>query len=228
MDTTLELRRRRVFAGISMITAPLALGVAYLVAPQLRSDTAEQLTAFAAAPGRLEAGLVIGLAGAALSVFAALGLAHLLREDQPWFGQLGAVLAVTGIVLYSATQGALVAASEAAQLDVAAATAVWDASTSNPVLVVAVAGLVAAGIGFLVLAAGLVMARTAPLWSSVGLALGTVVLIVGILATSTVWAVIGAAIVFIGLAPLGYEIVAEPDEAWEHPVHFQGMRAMPG
>lgn len=224
MDTTLELRRRRVFAGVCLITAPLAIGVSYLVAPSLRADTTEQLTAMAAAPGRLETALVIGLVGIALTVFAALGLGHLLREEQPWLGQIGMLVAVTGAVLYASMQGALVAASEAAQLDVAAAAAVWDAATSNPVMVLAVAGLIASGVGFLILAAGLMVARTAPLWSSFGLALGTIVLIVGILATSTLWAVIGAAVLFLALAPLGYEIIAEPDEAWAHPAHFQGMR----
>lgn len=228
MDTTLELRRRRLFAGICMIAAPLVVGVTYLIAPRLSRDAVEYLTALAAAPGRAQTALVLGMFGIVLFAFVALGLAHLLREEQPWFGQLGAVLAITGLVLFAMGQGALLAAIESAQLDVASAAVVWDNVMSSPTMVAAIAGVVAAGIGFLALALGLVLARTAPLWTSYGLGLGTIVLVVGILASSTVWAVAAAAVLFLALVPLGYELIAEPDAAWDHPAHFEGFHPVTG
>jgi hypothetical protein len=226
---TRELHRRRLFAGVAMIVAPLAGGTAFLVAPQLvRDDTAGLLARFAEAPGRLEIALIVGLAAIALFTLVGLGLGHLLREDLPWYGQVGAVLAVTGMTLFAAVTGAVAAAGEAAQLDVGAATVTWDAMTSNPVMYVAVGGLVAAGIGYLVLATGLAMARTAPLSAAAGLAVGVAVMTVGVLLFSTPWLVVGFAVMFLGLAPLGYELLAEPDEAWEHPAHFDGMRPVLG
>ena len=223
MDTTLELRRRRMFAGISMIAAPLFLGIAFLIAPRLTGDTVERLTGWAAAPGRVEIALVAGLLGIALAVFAAFGLGHLLREEQPWFGQIGTLFAVAGMVLFTVPFGGILAATEAAQLDVASAAFVYDEASSNPVMYVAMAGLVAAGIGFLVLAAGLLLARTAPMVTSYGLAIGIAVAVVGIALVSTPWIVAAALVTFVAVAPLGYEIIAEPDEAWVHPAHFQGM-----
>lgn len=228
MDPTPELRRRRVFAGISLIAAPLAIGVAYLIAPSLHRNAVDQVTAIAAAPGRLELGVIVGTFGIALSVFVAIGLAHLLREEQPWLGQIGAVLAVTGLVLYTLTLGALVMASGAAAMDTTSAATAWENTVGGPVMILAGVGLAVGGVGFLLLALGLIIAHTAPLWSSYGLGLGTIVLVVAALAASTPWAVVGAVVLFLGLAPLGYEIIAEPDEAWEHPVHFEGMHPMPG
>ncbi len=228
MDTTLELRRRRLFAGISMITAPLAIGIAFLVAPQLTEDIPGRLTAWAAAPGRVEVALIIGVVGIAFAVFAALGLGHLLREEQSWFGQIGSLLAVAGMVAFTVALGGVVAATEAAQLDVASAAFVYDAASSNPVMYLAMGGLVATGIGFLVLAAGLVLARTAPMFTSYGLAIGMVIAAIGIALVSTPWIVGAALVTFVALAPLGYDVIAEPDEEWAHPAHFQGMHLTHG
>lgn len=225
---TKELHRRRLFAGFAMIVAPLAAGIAYLVAPQMRSDTAEMMEELAAAPGRVDTALIIGLFSIALFVFVAFGLGHLLREDLPWYGQIGTLLAVTGLTLYAATQGGLVAARESAALDPAAAAVVYDNATSNPVMYVAIGGFVAAAVGFLVLALGLTMARTAPVALAAGFAIGVVVVAVATFTFSTLWLVVGFAIQFLALAPLGYELIAEPDEAWEHPAHFEGMRPVLG
>ena len=225
---TRELHRRRLFAGIAMIVAPLAAGIAYLVAPQMRADTVEMMDQLAAAPGRVDAALLIGLFSIVLFVFVAFGLGHLLREDLPWYGQVGTLLAVTGMTLYAAIQGGLVAAREAAVLDPAAAALVYDNATSNIVSQVAIGGFIAASLGYLVLALGLAMARTAPMVSAVGFGIGVAIVVVATLAFSTLWLVVGFAVQFLALAPLGYELIAEPDEAWEHPAHFEGMRPVLG
>lgn len=228
MNTQSELRRRRLFAGTCLIAAPLLAGIAAIVAPQLASGTTDRLEAIAAAPGRLDTALVIGMIALALAAFAALGLGHLLREEQPWLGQLGTLLAVTGIVVSGVLVGAMTMASAVAETDVAVAATAWDTATSGATIVVAVAGMVVAGVGALLLAAGLWLAHTAPRVTAAGLALGTIVLAIGVLAASTPWLVVGYAVLFLALAPLGYELIAEPDEAWEHPAHFEGMRPVLG
>ena len=59
--------------------------------------------------------------------------------------------------------------------------------------------------------------------TSYGLAIGIAVAVVGIALVSTPWIVAAALVTFVAVAPLGYEVIAEPDEAWVHPAHFQGM-----
>jgi hypothetical protein len=219
-----ELHRRKLFAGIAMIAAPLLVAIAYLIGPSLQRDSAAQMAALADAPGRMNAALIVGLIGLVLFVYAALGLAHLLREERSWMGQIGGLLAVTGLVFIGVMQGAYIAATEAAQLDVAAAAATFDNVMGNPVMILAIAGSVAVAVGFVVLAIGLLLARTAPMWSAVLLGVGSIVQWFGISFASTPLTILGFGLVFVGLAPLGYGLIAEPDEAWEHPVHFEGFR----
>lgn len=229
MERTSELHRRKIFAGIAMIAAPLLAAIAFLIGPALHSDTTTQIAALAEVGGRAEVAMIVGLAGLVLFVYATFGLVHLLREERPWMGQIGGVLAVTGLVLTGVLQGTYLMAREAALMDVAAAAATFDNVLANPVLLVAVGGSVVAAVGFLILAIGLLQARTAPVWSASLLALGAIVQWIGVgVAASTPITVVGFGILFVGLAPLGYELIAEPDEAWEHPAHFKGFRPTAG
>lgn len=224
MEPTGELHRRKLFAGIAMILAPLLVGIAYMVGPAMRRDTAERLTEMAAAPGRFDFAMIVGLSGLVLFVFTAFALVHLLREERPLLGDVGGVLAVTGLVLIGVIQGSYVVGAEAAQLDVAGAAVVAERVMDNPVMIVAFVGSIATAIGLLMLAYGLLQSRTAPTWSAGLLGIGSIVQWLGIAFASTPITVAGFVILFLALAPLGMGLITEPDEAWEHPPHFEGFR----
>lgn len=168
-----------------------------------------------ASGGRVEAGMILYLAALVLFVFAVFALAHLLRAERPWLGQLGGVPAVTGLLLTGVMNGAYLTLFEAAKVDVASAVTLMENLESNTVTIVIFAGTIAATVGFLALAAGLVLARTAPAWSGLLLGAGAITELIGSFASSDLIALIGIAAVFVALAPLGYVMITEPDEAWE-------------
>lgn len=223
MQTHGEAHRRKIFGGIALITAPLALGLAYLVGPATRSDATQQMEELVASGGRVEAGMILYLAALVLFVFAVFALVHLLRAERPWLGQLGGVLAVTGLLLTGVMNGAYLTLFEAAKVDIASAVTLMENLESNIVMIIIFAGAIAATVGFLVLAVGLILARTAPAWSGLLLGAGMITELIGSFASSDLIALIGIAAVFVALAPLGYVMITEPDESWESPVHFEGF-----
>lgn len=224
MDAHAEQHRRKIFAGFAMIAAPLLLGAAYVIGPATKSDATEQIEELVAAGGRVEIGMIFYLSALVLFVFVVMALAHLLREERPWMAQIGGVLAVTGLLLTGVINGSYLTLSEAAQLDVTTAVTLMEAVESNPVSIVAFAGILAFIVGVLILATGLLLARTAPAWSGALLAIGVLVEAIGTFAALDVVALAGIGAMFLALAPLGYELIVEPDEAWEHPAHFEGFR----
>lgn len=229
MDATMqELRRRKVFAGISMIAAPLLVGLASLLGPVTGDDTTEAITELAANADMVYVATLIHLVGLALFLSVVMALVRLLREKEPWFGQVGGLLGGTGIVLVAVLSGVLTTVTEVAELDIATGRAVMDSLESNPVVVFGFAGSIAFAVGFLVLAIGLLRARTAPRWLARLVALGATLAVVGDLAAIDAIEVAGNGALFLGLAPLGYELMAESDEDWIHPASFEGIRPKPG
>ncbi len=228
MERTDELHRRKLFAGIAMITAPLVLLIAHLIAPPIGAGTTEEMATLGDAAGRVTAATFLYTATVALFIFAFLGLAHLLREDRAWLGQLGAAFGIVGLVITAGTNGAFLATHEVASTDVAAAVTLFDSLSGNPAMTFLLAGGVLIPIGSILIAIGLAQARTAPVWTAWMFAIASIVQAVGQVGSWTAVSVIGAAGIFLALAPLGYELIVEPDEAWEHPARFEGLRPIVG
>lgn len=228
MEASAELHRRKIFAGIAMIAAPLLMGAAYMVGPEAVSDTVAGMQALAADPGAAEVGMVLYVGALLLFVYATFGVVHLLREQRPWLSQIGGLLAVTGLILVGVVNGVYLAALEAAQLDVATAAAMMEAVEANPVALLAFTGTLFVPVGFVVLAVGLLRSQTAPAWSGWLLAIGIVVQTIGDFASSNALSLVGITALVLALVPLGYQLLVEPDEAWEHPARFTGFRPAVG
>lgn len=81
--------------------------------------------------------------------------------------------------------------------------------------------------GLLVQAVGLYRAQAAPALSAIGLGLFAVAMAVGHRAFSTPLLVAGFVVLTAALAPLGWAVLEEGDEAWEHTPTFRGFRAQP-
>lgn len=228
MESTSELHRRKIFAGIAMITAPLFMGVAYLIGPAPRTDPAEQVDEMLAQPGQTEWAFVLYVLGILLFVYAAMGLVHLLRESRPWLGQTGGVLTVAGFVLLAVVMGVYFAAFEVAEIEAATATTLLGNLDNSAVGIALYVGALAVPVGIVILASGLLLARTAPAWTAWLLGIGIIVNAVGD-SVSVGWiGFTGIVLVFLALAPLGYELITEPDEAWTHPATFEGFRPVVG
>ena len=230
METTYarEQRRRRIGGGLALILAPLLMGLAILISPESSTDDAEEVASLAANAGAFEVAALFYLAGTVAFVFGTFALVHLLREREPWLGQIGGLLTVTGLVLLGAFTGGYAVLTEVAVADESLAVSVSGALDSNPVVVTIYAGVMAATVGIIVLAVGLYRARTAPIWSAVLLGAGILVQTIGDFAGSTAISIVGAVGLVFALAPLGYELIVEPDEAWEHPARFEGFRPVVG
>jgi uncharacterized membrane protein YgdD (TMEM256/DUF423 family) len=227
-EPTHELHRRKLFAGIAMIAAPLVLGVAYLIGPAPRVDPVEQVDELLAAPGQTEWAIALYTAGTLLFVYAVMGLVHLLRESRPWLSQIGGVLAVAGFFMLTMLNGFFFAAFEVAEIEPGAAATMIGNLDNSPIGIALYVGVLALPVGIVVLSVGLLLARTAPAWTAWLLGVGIIVNAIGD-GVGVGWiGFAGVALVFLGLAPLGYELLTEPDEAWTHPATFEGFRPMVG
>lgn len=226
--TMQELHRRTVFAGISMIAAPLLVGIGTLMGPVTGDDTTEAVTELAADADAVYVASLITLVGLVLFLPVVMALFRLQREKEPWLGQIGGLLGGTGIVLVAVQSGVVATVTEVAELDIATGRAVMDSLESNPVVVFGVAGSIAFAVGFLVLAIGLLRARTAPRWPARLVALGATLAVVGDLAAVDAIDVAGNGALLLGLVPLGYQLMAESDETRVHPASFEGIRPKPG
>ncbi len=181
-----------------------------------------------ATPGRVETFALLYVIGSLLLVGTVLALAHLVREQHPWLAQVGGVLAVGGIVLETLNTGAFMAVLETGKLDATIAVGTLDKLESNPVLVAGFVGSVAITAGVIVLGVGLLRARTAPAWIGALLIVGMVLDLVGNAAISDVAATAGIVAIFVALAPLGYRVMTEPDEAWAQPTPLPDLRPAAG
>lgn len=222
-----EHHLRKQIGGAALIVAP-ALGlIGALVSPALDSDELDWIGNLAAATDRAWIGTILGVASIALGVFAVLALAHMLRERAPEYGDLGGAMALIGMVLATIYFGMAAMANEMARSALAEGTAaqvVNDALTS-PVGVASLIGGLLFPAGLLVLAVGLYRAQAAPALSAIGLGLFAVAMAVGYLAFSTPLLVAGFVVLTAALAPLGWAVLKEGDEAWEHTPTFRGFRA---
>lgn len=228
MDANAELHRRKIFAGTAMIAAPILMGAAYLVGPQAVGDTTAEMAALAARPGAAAVGMILYVAALVLFVYATFGLAHLLREQRPWLSQIGALLAVTGLILVGTINGVYPAAMEAAQLDVANAAAITEGVEANPAALVAIAGTLLVPVGLVVLAVGLLRSHTAPAWSGWLFGTGVIAQTIGDFGSINALSLAGVGALALALVPLGYKLIVEPDEAWQHPVRLAGFQPAAG
>jgi hypothetical protein len=84
-------------------------------------------------------------------------------------------------------------------------------------------GAFAFGAGFLLLAWGLWMARAVHWTMAVCMAAGAVAINIAFPAGSLTLAIVGAAVLFVGLGSIGRIVLAETDEDWEHTPEFRGF-----
>lgn len=221
---------RKVIAGTCMVLAPLFILVSQVVSPELKTDEGAQLAVVADHLDRWFLANFLGFVGIVLAVPAVLGLMHMLREREVAFGHLGGGLTLVGLLGATLGTGAymvvwqMAAAGETAQM-----TALFERmnDATGTMLLFYILPF-AIGVGIAMLAMGLYRARAIHAWMAFCIAAGAIALNVGFAAASVMLTIIGAAVLFVGLASIGRMVLAESDEDWEHTPEYKGFRPAAG
>jgi hypothetical protein len=178
---------RKMVAGFCMVFAPLFVLVGLLMDP--------------------DSSYVFLFVGALMSVPAALGLMHMLREREVAFGHAGGGMAVTGLMGMAALIGT----------DVAGSTDLINRvdHLSGVVTMLFIVSLLY-GAGVLTLGMGLYRAHATTSWATACLMIGGIAFDVALIASSPGVAIVGVAAIVIAQGTMGLEVWRESDEAWEH------------
>lgn len=221
---------RKTVAGACMILAPLVLLVAMIVHPERKSDEGAQLAVISGDLDAWFAAHLLALIAVALAIPAVLGLMHMLRDREVAYGHVGGGLALVGLL---ATIGLIAVEGfvgwQAARADVPAMTALFERTYDAtgfviPFLIVPLAF----GLGGFVLAMGLYRARVVQSWMAALLALGSIGVVIAGPAYSGLLAVIGAALLLVGLGAIGKLVLEETDSEWEHTPEHRDFRPLAG
>ncbi|MGH3372067.1 MAG: hypothetical protein ACRDPR_18945, partial [Nocardioidaceae bacterium] len=154
--------------------------------------------------------------------------AHQLHEQRPTEGILGGAVALAGVLaLFAVAAAETVVVPEMGRSSEAGAAALYErifefGSTRWTVLLVSVLLL---PVGLITMSYGLHRAQLAPTWVAGALALGALLFAVSLPTGSAVVSAIGLASMLVGMAPIGWKVLSETDEQWEHPPRLHARPA---
>lgn len=212
---------RKVLCGSCLIAAPALLLVGGLLHPTETADPARQYEIIASSPDRWELAHWIITVSMLLMVGAVLGLAHQLHEQRPAEGILGGAVTLVGVLaLFAVAAAETVVVPELGRSTEGGAAALYErifefGSTRWTVLLVAALLL---PVGLVAMSYGLYRAQLAPTWVAGALGLGALLFAVSLPTGSAVVFAIGLAAMVVGMAPIGWKVLSETDEQWEHPL----------
>jgi hypothetical protein len=222
---------RKTVAGACMVLAPLLFLVAFVVSPKLETSAGKQLSAAVDHADRFYFANLVAMVGLFLVVPAVLGVMHMLRERRPAYSGLGGALTLIGVFASMVGQGVAFVMWEMARngADSAANVSIVHAVThdTGTVLPIYILGYVGA-VGVVVLAAGLYMARVVDWWMALFFAAGVVCINVAFPAGLLALAIVGSALMLVGLGSMGLMVLRESDADWEHTPDYRGLRPAAG
>ena len=213
-------RFRQTICGWCLIAAPAMLLVGGLLHPKETADPARQYEIIASNADRWELSHWIITASMVLMAGAVLGLAHQLHEQRPAEAIVGGAVTLVGVMaLFAVAAAETVVIPELGRSSEPAAAALYArifefGSTRWTVLLVAVLLL---PVGLVVMSYGLYRAHVAAPWAVRTLGLGALLFAIALPTGSSLVFAVGIAILFIGMASIGWEVLAETDEQWQHP-----------
>lgn len=208
---------RRLAAGGSLIAGPGLVLAGFGMFPSVADDDAVWVADIAHHQTRAALGIVLAMVGVSLSVFAYLTLARLLRERRSALANIGGFLAVAGSVMFAAVGGIVLAEVETIQhLGASDATAATIKAVDRSAgAAVPYIGNLAATIGLVLLAYGLLRTRIVPWPLPVLLAVGIVAQTVSLAGGGSLPILIaGSACIFVALAAVGVRLLTRPAELW--------------
>ena len=222
---------RKTVAGACMVLAPLLFLVAFVVSPKLETEAGRQLSEAAGNADRFYVANLLATLGLVLVVPAVLGVMHMLRERRPAYSGLGGALTLLGVFASMVGQGVAFVMWQMAHHGAASAAntsvihaVTHDAGTVVPIFVVGYLG----ALGVVVLAAGLYLARVVDWWMALFFAAGVVCINVAFPVGALWLAIVGSALMLVGLGSIGLMVLRESDADWEHTPDYHGMRPAAG
>jgi len=221
---------RKTVAGVCMVVGPLFALASFVVSPALHTNVAAQLGSFAAHPNRTLISGLFSLAAVALVIVATLGLMHMLRERMVGYGNAGGAMALLGLLLVMASFGAglLMWAMVKDGVQASDVTAVHKFTHAGATMIPLYILPWLSAVGYVVLAAGLYMAKAVDWWMAAMIAVGMVVLNLSGPTASIALGIVGSAIFLVGLGSIGAMVLRESDADWEHTPEYRGFRPAAG
>lgn len=210
---------RKMLAGSCMLLAPLVLLFALVTQPAWETAAGAQLAAIDGNRDQLFISDMGALVFVVLAVPAVLGLMHMLREREVALGHLGGGLALLGLIATAGLIGiSLVTWQMAAPVASGAEmAALLDRVNDTAGVYIPFFALTGAfGLGMALLALGLFRAKATDVAFAAALAVGAILLPVGLLAAVKWLAIVGAGLLIVSLVPIGWRILGETEEEWEH------------
>jgi hypothetical protein len=221
-------RLRQAICGSCLIAAPALLLVGGLLHPTETADPVRQYDIISSSADRWEVAHWFITASMLLMVGAVLGLAHQLHEQRPAEGILGGAVALAGVLaLFAVAAAETIVVTELGRSRVAGAAALYErifefGSTRWTVLLVAVLLL---PVGLVAMSYGLYRARLAPTWAAGALGFGALLFAVSLPTGSALVFAVGLAAMIVGMAPIGWKVLSETDDQWEHPPRLSASPA---
>ena len=213
-------RLRKAICGSCLLAAPAMLLVGGLLHPEETTDPARQYEIVANNVDRWELSHWFITVSMLLMVGAVLGLSHQLHEQRPAEGVLGGAIALVGVLaLFAVAAAEAVVVPELGRSSEVGAAALYErifefGSTRWTILLVAV---LLQPIGLVAMSYGLYRAQVAATWAAGALGLGALLFAVSLPTGSAVLFAVGLAALFVGMAPIGWEMLRETEEHWQHP-----------
>ncbi len=208
-------RLLKTICGSCLILAPAVLLVGGLLHPEETTNAARQFEIIAGNLGRWELAHWLIAASMLLMIGAVVGLAHLLHEHRPTEGIIGGATTMVGVMALFAIASAEAAIvpqigrSGDAQLFASIVTSGGFWVLLGPVLLLP--------LGLIIMSYGMYRSRVAQTWVAGTVALGSAAFAVSLPTGSPVAFAIGLVLMFVGLARVGWSVLAETDEQWHHP-----------
>jgi hypothetical protein len=221
-------RLRKALCGSCLIAAPALLLVGGLLHPTETTDPVRQFEIISSSADRWELAHWFITASMLLMVGAVLGLAHQLHEQRSAEGILGGAVALAGVLaLFAVAVAETVVVTELGRSREPGAAALYErifefGSTRWTVLLVMVLLL---PVGLVAMSYGLYRARLAPTWTTGALGFGALLFAVSLPTGSAVVFAVGLAAMVVGMAPIGWKVLSETDEQWEHPSRLSASPA---
>ena len=224
MDQTRAEHMRKTLTAVSMVLAPLCFVVSDLLWPVTHTKAADVLADATGSTGAVYTAMVFGLLGMVFMMGAVLGLAHMLHERRPGMAMTGAGLALIGILgIAGGITGSGLVLFEAAQpkRDTAAMVSLIHDLYRSAVPILIVTLLLSVGV--VVMAVGLYMARVVAQWSAALIGIAAVAIGICQPLAFKPGIVIADVVLLAGLGSIGWTVLAETDEEWEHTPQFHGF-----
>ena len=220
---------RKMVAGFCMMLAPVFALVGFIVHPEAKTDESAQLTVVASHMDAWYLSHLLLFVSIVLTVPAALGLMHMLRERETSWGHMGGGLALVGAMAITGLIGMdMVTWQMGAGAHGEMASLLHRVNETNGIVIPFFFGALLFGIGYAALGLGLYRARATASWFAIFVLLGGIVFDVSLLTTSIPLAIVAAACIVVGQGAIGRMVWSESDDAWERTPEHAGVRALPG